>query len=140
MILFIVMLGCLYFVCYFVVVYSNMVMDIFIYSIGMISKIKINIIFVIRVLISKRLGFFFIVVMVIMVIVNIWVYRVCELYFDWNKYKKNFIFEFLWIIIMVFLFLDYGDVLLESYCGRFVVVVIVVMGLIIFFFLIVIIV
>lgn len=129
-ILSIVMLGRLYLVCHFAVVHSNMVTDTFIYSIGMISKTKINTTFVIKALISKRPGFLLIVVMVTTVIVNTWAYRACELYFDRNKYKKNSIFESLWIITMVFLSSDHGDVLPESYCGRFVAVVTAVMGLI----------
>lgn len=129
-ILSIVMLGRLYLVCHFAVVHSNMVTDTFIYSIGMISKTKINTTFVIKALISKRPGFLLIVVMVTTVIVNTWAYRACELYFDRNKYKKNSIFESLWLITMVFLSSDHGDVLPESYCGRFVAVVTAVMGLI----------
>ena len=126
----IAMLIRLYLICRFAVAHSNIVTDTFIYSIGIMSKTKINTSFVFKALINRRPGVLLIVVMVTTVIVNTWANRACELYFDRNKYNKNSFFESLWLITMVFLSSDHGDVLPESYCGRFVSVVTAVLGLI----------
>lgn len=81
-VLFIVMVVCFYLVVKFVVVYSVLLMDIFIYSIGVFSKVKINMLFVFWVVMRNCLGQFLFMVMVLMFVVNIWVMRVCELYYE----------------------------------------------------------
>ncbi|XP_062600556.1 small conductance calcium-activated potassium channel protein 2-like [Saccostrea cucullata] len=126
----IAMLTRVYLICDFAVVHSDMVTDTFIYSIGVMSKTKINTSFVFKALMNRRPGLLLIVVMVVTILVNTWAYRACELYYDRNKYKKNSFFESLWLITMVFLSSDHGDVMPESYCGRYVSVVTAVLGLI----------
>ncbi|XP_061196366.1 small conductance calcium-activated potassium channel protein 2-like [Saccostrea echinata] len=126
----IAMLTRVYLICDFAVVHSDMVTDTFIYSIGVISKTKINTSFVFKALMNRRPGLLLIVVMVLTILVNTWAYRACELYYDRNKYKKNSFFESLWLITMVFLSSDHGDVMPESYCGRYVSVVTAILGLI----------
>ncbi|XP_062615963.1 small conductance calcium-activated potassium channel protein 2-like [Saccostrea cucullata] len=126
----IAMLTRVYLICDFAVVHSDMVTDTFIYSIGVMSKTKINTSFVFKALMNRRPGLLLIVVMVVTILVNTWAYRACELYYDRNKYKKNSFLESLWLITMVFLSSDHGDVMPESYCGRYVSVVTAVLGLI----------
>lgn len=129
-ILSIAMLTRVYLICDFAVVHSNLVTDTFIYSIGVMSKTRIGTSFVFKALMNRRPGFLLILVMVVTILVNTWAYRACELYFDRNKYQKNSFFESLWLITMVFMSSDHGDVVPESYCGRYVSVVTSILGLI----------
>lgn len=82
------------------------------------------------------LGIILIVIMLVILVVNFWVMWICEVYYYFDF--KNFdFFNDMWMIVIMFLMVGYGDIYFNSYCGRFVFVVIGLMGVGIIVFLVV---
>lgn len=126
----IVMVARLYLVAKFAVVHSVLLTDTSIYSIGAISKVKINTLFVFRAAMRNRPGQLLLMVMISTFVVNTWAMRACELYYERGNYHKNSYLESMWLIAITFLTVGYGDRTPLSYCGRYISIVTGAMGVI----------
>lgn len=126
----IVMVARLYLVAKFAVVHSVLLTDTSIYSIGALSKVKINTLFVFRAAMRNRPGQLLLMVMVSTFVVNTWAMRACELYYERGNYHKNSYLESMWLVAITFLTVGYGDRTPQSYCGRYISIVTGCMGVI----------
>ncbi|XP_062615961.1 small conductance calcium-activated potassium channel protein 2-like [Saccostrea cucullata] len=126
----IVMVARLYLVAKFAVVHSVLLTDTSIYSIGALSKVKINTLFVFRAAMRNRPGQLLLLVMISTFVVNTWAMRACELYYERKNYNKNSYIESMWLIAITFLTVGYGDRTPQSYCGRYISIVTGAMGVI----------
>lgn len=126
----IVMVARLYLVAKFAVVHSVLLTDRSIYSIGALSKVKINTLFVFRAAMRNRPGQLLLLVMISTFVVNTWAMRACELYYERGNYHKNSYMESMWLVAITFLTVGYGDRTPQSYCGRYISIVTGSMGVI----------
>ena len=129
-ILSIVMMSRLYLVAKFAVVHSRLLTDTSTHSIGALSKVKINTLFVFKAAMTNRPGQLLMMVMLMTFLVNCWAMRTCELYYERSNIDKNTYLEISWLIAITFLTVGYGDKTPRSYCGRYISIVTGAMGVI----------
>lgn len=121
-ILSILMMVRLYLVIKFVVVHSRLLTDTSTNSIGALSKVKINTIFVFKAAMSNGPGLVLLTVMMVTFIVNSWAMRTCEIYYHLSHEQNNYL-ETMWLVAITFLTIGYGDKTPQSYCGRYISIV-----------------
>ena len=115
----ILMMSRLYLLAKFTVANSHLVTDTSTNSIGALSKIKINTLFVFKAVMSKSPGKMLICVMVTTFLVNSWAMRTCECYYLGQGIQNTYM-EVMWLIATTFLTVGYGDKIPQSYCGRYI--------------------
>lgn len=125
----ILMLTRLYLVAKFAVVHSMLLTDTSTTSIGALSRVKINTMFVFKAAMSKKPGILLMLVMVCTFLCNSWAMRTCELYYEKNSEKNSYL-EIMWLVAITFLTIGYGDRTPQSYCGRYISIVTGIMGVI----------
>lgn len=115
----ILMMARLYLIAKFTVAHSHLVTDTSINSIGALSKIKINTVFVFKAAMTRSPGRLLICVMLTTFLVNSWAMRTCECYY-FGPADQNSYMEVMWLIATTFLTVGYGDKIPQSYCGRYI--------------------
>lgn len=115
----ILMMSRLYLLAKFTVANSHLVTDTSANSIGALSKIKINTLFVFKAVMTKSPGKLLISVMLTTFLVNSWAMRTCECYYL-GLANQNSYMEVMWLIATTFLTVGYGDKIPQSYCGRYI--------------------
>ena len=123
----ILMLTRLYLIAKFAVVHSRLLTDTSTNSIGALSKIKINSLFVLKAVMVRNPSLLLLAVMVTTFLVNSWAMRACEIYYHEDPYANSYL-EVMWLIATTFLTVGYGDKIPQSYCGRYISVVTGIMG------------
>ena len=123
----ILMLTRLYLIAKFAVVHSRLLTDTSTNSIGALSKIKINSLFVLKAVMVRSPSALLLAVMVTTFLVNSWAMRACEIYYHEDPYANSYL-EVMWLIATTFLTVGYGDKIPQSYCGRYISVVTGIMG------------
>lgn len=118
-ILSILMMARLYLAAQFAVVHSSLLTDTSTTSIGALSKIKIDTIFVFKAEMTNHPSRLLIMVMLTTFLVNSWAMRTCENYYLGTS-ESNTYMEVMWLIATTFLTVGYGDKIPLSYCGRYV--------------------
>ncbi|XP_052798308.1 small conductance calcium-activated potassium channel protein 2-like isoform X2 [Mya arenaria] len=118
-ILSILMMSRLYLIAKFAVVHSRLLTDSSTNSIGALSKIKINTIFVFKAAMTNNPAQLLVSVMLTTFIVNTWAMRTCESYYI-GTVDPNSYMEIMWLIATTFLTVGYGDKIPQSYCGRYI--------------------
>ncbi|KAL3858994.1 hypothetical protein ACJMK2_009263 [Sinanodonta woodiana] len=122
----ILMMSRLYLIAKFAVVHSRLLTDTSTNSIGALSKIKINSIFVFKAAMSSSPSLLLLTVMMTTFIVNTWAMRTCEIYYEDGE--DNTYAEIMWLVATTFLTIGYGDAVPRSYCGRYISVCTGIMG------------
>ena len=123
----ILMLTRLYLIAKFAVVHSRLLTDTSTNSIGALSKIKINTLFVFKAVMTRSPSTLLLAVMVTTFLVNSWAMRACEIYYHEDPYANSYL-EVMWLIATTFLTVGYGDKIPKSYCGRYISIVTGLMG------------
>ena len=118
-ILSILMMCRLYLIAKLAVVHSRLLTDSSINSIGALSKIKINTIFVFKAAMTNNSAQMLVFVMLTTFFVNTWAMRTCESYYI-GDVDPNSYMEIMWLIATTFLTVGYGDKIPQSYCGRYI--------------------
>ncbi|KAK3086288.1 hypothetical protein FSP39_016356 [Pinctada imbricata] len=126
----IVMMSRLYLVAKFAVAHSRLLTDTSTHSIGALSKVKINTLFVFKAAMTNKPGQLLLFVMIMTFLVNCWAMRTCELYYERGNIEKNSYLEIMWLIAITFLTVGYGDKTPRSYCGRYISIVTGAMGVV----------
>lgn len=116
----ILMMTRLYLVAKFAVVHSRLLTDTSTSSIGALSKIKINAVFVFKAAMTNNPSCLIITVMLTTFLVNSWAMRTCENYYLEPSAPPNTYVEVMWLIATTFLTVGYGDKIPQSYCGRYI--------------------
>ncbi|XP_064611454.1 small conductance calcium-activated potassium channel protein 2-like isoform X2 [Liolophura sinensis] len=116
-ILSILMMLRLYLVGKFMVMHSRMLTDTSTQSLGALNKVKIDATFVFKALMSTNPGTMLIAIMLLVFLVNSWAMRTCEVYYDPDQEHSSFR-DALWLIVITFLTVGYGDIYPKSDCGR----------------------
>lgn len=124
----ILMMARLYLIAKFVVVHSRLLTDTSTTSIGALSKIKINTMFVFKAAMTSHPSQLIISVMLTTFFVNSWAMRTCENYYLGPDDPPSTYMEVMWLIATTFLTVGYGDKIPMSYCGRYISVCTGVMG------------
>lgn len=122
----ILMMTRLYLIARFAVVHSRLT-DTSTNSIGALSKIKINTLFVFKAVMTTSPSKLILGVMLITFLVNSWAMRACEIYYQEDPYANSYL-EVMWLIATTFLTVGYGDKIPQSYCGRYISVCTGIMG------------
>ncbi|XP_064599448.1 small conductance calcium-activated potassium channel protein 2-like isoform X2 [Liolophura sinensis] len=117
----------LYLIGKFMVAHSHLLSDTSIQSFGALSRVKINAMFVFKALMSTNPGSVLIAIMALMFVVDSWAMRTCEIYYDPENPFGGFPSS-MWLIAITFLTVGYGDIVPNSYCGRFISVITGLMG------------
>lgn len=125
----ILMLTRLYLVAKFAVVHSILLTDTSTTSIGALSRVKINTMFVFKAAMTTKPGVLLMLAMLSTFLCNSWAMRTCELYYERDS-KKNSYLEIMWLVAITFLTIGYGDRTPQSYCGRYISIVTGIMGVI----------
>lgn len=125
----ILMLTRLYLVGKFAVVHSMLLTDSSTTSIGALSRVKINTMFVFKAAMTTRPGILLMLVMLCTFLCNSWAMRTCELYYEKDSDKNSYL-EIMWLVAITFLTIGYGDRTPQSYCGRYISVVTGIMGVV----------
>lgn len=115
----ILMMARLYLVAKFAVVHSRLLTDTSTTSIGALSKIKINTVFVFKAAMTNYPNRLLIAVMLTTLVVNSWAMRTCENYYLGPDEPTTYM-EVMWLIATTFLTVGYGDKIPQSYCGRYI--------------------
>ena len=123
----ILMMARLYLIAKFAVVHSHLLTDSSTTSIGALSKIKINTLFVFKAAMTNSPSRLILAVMVTTFLVNSWAMRTCEIYYQNDKGGNSYM-EVMWLIATTFLTVGYGDKIPQSYCGRYISICTGVMG------------
>jgi hypothetical protein len=126
-ILSILMMSRLYLIAKFIVVHSSLLTDTSTSSIGALSKIKINTVFVFKAAMTNHPSRLLISVMLTTFLVNTWAMRTCENYYLGRSNPSSYL-EVMWLIATTFLTVGYGDRIPQSYCGRYISICTGVMG------------
>lgn len=125
----ILMLTRLYLVAKFAVVHSMLLTDTSTSSIGAMSRVKINTMFVFKAAMTTKPGILLTLVMLCTFLCNSWAMRTCELYYEKDSDKNSYL-EIMWLVAITFLTIGYGDRTPQSYCGRYISIVTGIMGVI----------
>lgn len=125
----ILMLTRLYLVAKFAVVHSMLLTDSSTSSIGAMSRVKINTMFVFKAAMTTKPGILLTLVMLCTFLCNSWAMRTCELYYEKDSDKNSYL-EIMWLVAITFLTIGYGDRTPQSYCGRYISIVTGIMGVI----------
>jgi hypothetical protein len=123
----ILMMARLYLIAKFAVVHSRLLTDTSTTSIGALSKIKINTVFVFKAAMTNYPNRLLIAVMLTTLVVNSWAMRTCENYYLGPNEPTTYM-EVMWLIATTFLTVGYGDKIPQSYCGRYISICTGVMG------------
>ena len=115
----ILMMSRLYLIAKFAVVHSRLLTDTSTNSIGALSKIKINTLFVFKAAMTTSPSKLLLAVMVTTFLVNSWAMRACEIYYQEDPYRNSYL-EVMWLVATTFLTVGYGDKIPLSYCGRYI--------------------
>lgn len=118
-ILSILMLARLYIVGIFTVVHHHLLTDTATQSLGALNKVKIDTSFVFKALMSTMPGTMLIILMLLILIIDSWCLRTCEIYYNPNSPESSYL-NSMWLIAITFLTIGYGDLTATTYCGRFV--------------------
>lgn len=124
----ILMMARLYLIAKFAVVHSRLLTDTSTTSIGALSKIKINTVFVFKAVMTSHPSHLLIAVMLTTFFVNSWAMRTCENYYLSPDEPQSTYMEVMWLVATTFLTVGYGDKIPQSYCGRYISVCTGVMG------------
>ncbi|KAL4235027.1 hypothetical protein ACF0H5_006665 [Mactra antiquata] len=116
----ILMMTRLYLIAKFAVVHSRLLTDTSTSSIGALSKIKINTMFVFKATMTNNPSCLLISIMLTTFLVNTWAMRTCENYYLDPSAPPNTYMEVMWLIATTFLTVGYGDKIPQSYCGRYI--------------------
>lgn len=111
----------LYLIGKFMVVHSRLLSDTSTQSLGALNKVKINTRFVFKALMSTRPGSMLLSLMGVMFLVHSWAMRTCEMYYE-PDHEHNSFLNNMWLIAITFLTVGYGEIIPNSYCGRFIAV------------------
>ncbi|KAH3771229.1 small conductance calcium-activated potassium channel protein 2-like [Dreissena polymorpha] len=117
----------LYLIAKLAVVHSRLLTDTSINSIGALSKIKINTLFVFKAVMTDTPAQLLVAVMLTTFVVNTWAMRTCESYYLGTA--DSYI-EVMWLIATTFLTVGYGDKIPQSYCGRYISICTALMGVV----------
>ncbi|XP_053391663.1 small conductance calcium-activated potassium channel protein 2-like isoform X1 [Mercenaria mercenaria] len=123
----ILMMARLYLIAKFAVVHSRLLTDTSTTSIGALSKIKINTVFVFKAAMTNYPNRLLVAVMLTTLVVNSWAMRTCENYYLGPDGPTTYM-EVMWLIATTFLTVGYGDKIPQSYCGRYISICTGVMG------------
>ena len=115
----ILMMSRLYLIAKFAVVHSRLLTDTSTNSIGALSKIKINTLFVFKAAMTSSPSKLLLIVMATTFLVNSWAMRTCEIYYQEDAPNNSYL-EAMWLIATTFLTVGYGDKIPQSYCGRYI--------------------
>ena len=115
----ILMMMRLYLIAKFAVVHSRLLTDTSTNSIGALSKIKINTLFVFKAAMTSHPSTLLVSVMATTFLVNSWAMRTCEIYYKEDAPSNSYL-ESMWLVATTFLTVGYGDKIPQSYCGRYI--------------------
>ncbi|XP_013790168.1 small conductance calcium-activated potassium channel protein-like, partial [Limulus polyphemus] len=115
----------LYLICRVMLLHSKLFTDASSRSIGALNRINFNTRFVLKTLMTICPGTVLLVFMVSLWIIASWTLRLCEGYHD---EEHTNLLNSLWLIVITFLSVGYGDIVPNTYCGKGIAVITGLMG------------
>ncbi|PVD19346.1 hypothetical protein C0Q70_19833, partial [Pomacea canaliculata] len=115
----------LYLICRVMLLHSRLFTDASSRSIGALNRIHFDTKFVLKTLMTICPGTVLLVFMLTLWIIAGWLLRACERHHDENH--ANILNSF-WMIAITFLSIGYGDIVPNTYCGRFIAISVGTMG------------
>lgn len=109
----------MYLIVKFFVAHNRLLTDTSTQSIGALSKVKINTMFVFKATMTTSPGLVIISLMLVIFVANTWAYRTCEVYYLHEEDPSNYL-NAMWLVAITFLTVGYGDITPHTYCGRLV--------------------
>ncbi|XP_076341056.1 small conductance calcium-activated potassium channel protein-like [Tachypleus tridentatus] len=105
----------LYLICRVMLLHSKLFTDASSRSIGALNRINFNTRFVLKTLMTICPGTVLLVFMVSLWIIASWTLRLCERYHDEDHTN---LLNSIWMVVITFLSVGYGDIVPNTYCGR----------------------
>jgi hypothetical protein len=105
----------LYLLCRFIVYHSHLVRDTSSQSVGYLNRVSINFLFVIKTYLDRRPARYLLVFCILIFLIGSWSLRACDYEPGIDRLP---ILDAMWLFIVTFTTVGYGDITPVTYCGR----------------------